>query len=403
MYDLIIVGAGIVGLGTAYAIQKHHPHLRICLLEKETGPAVHQTGHNSGVIHSGLYYKPGSIKAQNCAAGRHQLEQFAREHNIPFDICGKILVATNERELPFLETIADRGRKNGLNGLVPLDPDTIREHEPHCQGLAGLYVPQTGIIDFSQVSRTLVDVLRGVGVDIFFSKSVFKIIHEEGGVTLHTNAESFQARHLITCGGLQCDRLAQEDGCNLDLRIVPFRGDYYELTEKAQHKVRHLIYPVPDPDLPFLGVHFTRMLDGCVECGPNAVFNFKRESYSKTGFSIRDTYSALSFPGTWRLFKREWKYGLDEYKRAFSKKAFLTALQKMIPDMTMDDISPGRAGVRAQALDRNGHLLDDFVIEHRLNSIHVLNAPSPAATAALAIGDTIRELAEKEFTFPSPP
>jgi L-2-hydroxyglutarate oxidase LhgO len=394
-----VIGGGIVGLASAYKIVLNQPHIRVAVLEKEDKLAAHQTGHNSGVIHSGLYYKPGSAKAKTCAKGRKELIAFAEEHKIPYDICGKIIVATDEKELDGLEKIFRSGRENGIEGLEKIGPDEIKEIEPFSTGIAGLRVPCTGIIDFVKVAEKLGQLIegRGGGNKVLTSHEVTKFDKHDFYTKVVTNQETFDTRYVINCAGLQCDRIAKMDGLEPGMRIVPFRGDYYELTEQAGSKVNHLIYPVPNPDFPFLGVHFTRMLDGSVECGPNAVFSFKREGYGKTDFNLKDSWESLSFLGTWKLFFKHWKYGLGEYTRAFSKKLFLRQLQRLIPSLGADDIKPGTAGVRAQAVGLNGTPIDDFVVERRENSIHVLNAPSPAATASLAIGDYINEIAAEHF------
>jgi L-2-hydroxyglutarate oxidase LhgO len=398
-FDIVVIGGGIVGLASAYKIVLNQPHIRVAVLEKEDKLAAHQTGHNSGVIHSGLYYKPGSAKAKTCAEGRKELIAFAEEHKIPYDICGKIIVATDEKELDGLEKIFRNGRENGIEGLEKIGPDEIKEIEPFSTGIAGLRVPCTGIIDFVKVAEKLGQLIesRGGGNKVLTSHEVTKFDKHDFYTKVVTNQETFDTRYVINCAGLQCDRIAKMDGLEPGMRIVPFRGDYYELTEQAGSKVNHLIYPVPNPDFPFLGVHFTRMLDGSVECGPNAVFSFKREGYGKTDFNLKDSWESLSFLGTWKLFFKHWKYGLGEYTRAFSKKLFLRQLQRLIPSLGADDIKPGTAGVRAQAVGLNGAPIDDFVVERRENSIHVLNAPSPAATASLAIGDYINEIAAEYF------
>ena len=398
-FDIVVIGGGIVGLASAYKIVLNQPHIRVAVLEKEDKLAAHQTGHNSGVIHSGLYYKPGSAKAKTCAKGRKELIAFAEKHKIPYEICGKIIVATDEKELDGLENIFRKGRENGIEGLEKIGPDEIKEIEPFSTGIAGLRVPCTGIIDFVKVAEKLGQLIesRGGGNKVLTSHEVTKFDKHDFYTKVVTNQETFDTRYVINCAGLQCDRIAKMDGLEPQMRIVPFRGDYYELTEQAGSKVNHLIYPVPNPDFPFLGVHFTRMLDGLVECGPNAVFSFKREGYGKTDFNLKDSWESLSFLGTWKLFFKHWKYGLGEYTRAFSKKLFLRQLQRLIPSLGPDDIKPGTAGVRAQAVGRNGAPIDDFVIERRGNSIHVLNAPSPAATASLAIGDYINEIATEHF------
>ncbi len=398
-FDIVVVGGGIVGLASAYKIALSHPAVRLAVLEKEDRPATHQTGHNSGVIHSGLYYKPGSTKAATCTAGRRELIEFARTHNIPHDICGKIIVATDESELPALERLFENGRQNGVEGLERIGPDRITEIEPCAAGVAALHVPSAGIIDFVKVAERLAELIERTG-----EHNKMLVCHEVTGFDKHdfytnvvTNKGTFRTRCIINCAGLQSDRVARLDGFTPSVRIVPFRGDYCTLDGPAAAKVRNLLYPVPDPEFPFLGVHFTRGIDGSVECGPNAVFAFKREGYDRMNVSLRDSWESLSYPGTWRLFARHWRYGLGEYVRAFSKTRLLAQLQRLIPSLTAEDIHPGKTGIRAQALDPKGCLVDDFKIEARGNSIHVLNAPSPAATAALAIGEHIRQTAAKQF------
>ena len=399
IFDIAIIGGGIVGAATFYQLQKHHPYLKIILIEKEKRLAFHQTGNNSGVMHSGLYYKPGSLKARNCVEGRKALVEFAKQHKIPFDVCGKIVVATDAAELPFLDKIYETGMLNGLVGLQKINAEQIKEHEPFCQGIAGIWVPETGIIDYVMATEKMVSLAlsQNPESELVLNEEANKFEKAGEVNSIFTNKNIYTSRHLIFCGGLQADRLAKKDHVKLKEKVVGFRGDYYELTEEARHKIRNLIYPVPNPDFPFLGVHFTRMTNGEIECGPNAVFTFKREGYGKTDFSWRDTIDALSYRGTWKLFFQNMKFGINEYRRAFSKKLFLKTLQRLVPSLTMDDIKPGRSGVRAMLLNETGDTRDDFRIEYRENSIHVLNAPSPAATACLAIGDNIREMAEKHF------
>ncbi len=398
-FDGIIVGGGIVGAATLYQLQKRHPERRFLLLEKEDHLAGHQTGHNSGVIHSGIYYKPGSLKATNCVKGRRELVRFAQEHAIPHDVCGKVIVATDESEFPFLDKIHARGLENDIEGVERIDADGIREVEPECSGIKGVWVPCTGIIDFPAATEKMAELARGMQEKTRVVTGEAVTGHQEEGeeTLVYTDQRVYRTSHVIYCGGLQSDRLAKKDGVDLKEKVVGFRGDYYELTEKAQEKVKNLIYPVPDPAFPFLGVHFTRMIHGGVECGPNAVFTFKREGYGKTDLDLRDTLDALSYKGTWKLFFKHWQFGLDEYRRAFSKKLFLNRLRRLIPSLEMDDIEPGRAGVRAMLLDQEGEMVDDFRIEYKSNSIHVLNAPSPAATASLSIGEYISEMAEERF------
>ncbi len=397
-WDVVIVGGGIVGAATMYKLQTRFPAKRILLLEKEPHLADHQTGNNSGVIHSGIYYKPGSYKAKTCVQGRRELVAFAKQHGIAHDICGKIIVAMEPDEVPRLDNIWERGQQNGIEDMERIDADRIREIEPHCTGLAGIRIGCTGIIDFRATTNKLAELARTLNPasEVHTGEEVLRT-KETGGVSeVLTNKTIYRSRVVIFCGGLQSDRLAKMDGASLPERIVGFRGDYYELTPQAKHKVKHLIYPVPDPRFPFLGVHFTRMTDGSIECGPNAVFTFKREGYGKTDFSLADTWDALTYGGTWKLFFKNWRYGLDEYRRAFSKKLFLKTLRRLIPSLTMDDIHPGRAGVRAMLLGTDGEMVDDFRIERRGQHIHVLNAPSPAATACLAIGEEIVNMSVKE-------
>ncbi len=400
IYDIAVVGGGIVGLAAAYKINSAYPALSVLVLEKEKELAMHQTGHNSGVIHSGLYYKPGSYKAKNCVDGRRELVAFAREHKIPHDICGKIIVATDASELPHMNRAFNNGLQNGVEGIEKIGPEKIKDIEPYCTGMEGIWVPCTGIIDFAAVARKYASLITSKfsGSRVLNEQEVTGFEKNTGFTIVRTKKSAFRARYLINCTGLHCDRIAKKEGVDPDMQIVGFRGDYYELTEEGKKKVRNLIYPVPNPEFPFLGVHFTRMVNGETECGPNAVFTFKREGYGKTDFNLKDTAEALTYGGTWKLFFRHWRFGLDEYRRAFSKRLFLQRLQKLIPSLKMDDIHPGRAGVRAMALDCDGNMIDDFKIIYHGNALHVLNAPSPAATASLAIGNAIREMAEKHFS-----
>ena len=398
-YDIAIIGGGIVGAATLYKLQNRFPDKKIVLLEKENCLADHQTGHNSGVIHSGLYYKPGSLKAKNCVEGRHELVAFAKENNIAHDVCGKVVVATKESELEYLEKIYQNGVANQIEGLKKITGEEIKQYEPFVEGIAGLFVACTGIIDFRGATAKMVELSLAIQPEskLLLEHEVIDVKKESSTSTIITNKGNFEAKHLVFCAGLQADRLARKDGVNLKEQVVGFRGDYYELTEEAKKKVKNLVYPVPDPAFPFLGVHFTRMTNGDVECGPNAVFTFKREGYGKTDFSLKDSWDALTYKGTWKLFFQNMSYGINEYRRAFSKKLFLKTLQVMIPSLTMDDIVPGRAGVRALLLGEDGDTRDDFRIEYHGNSIHVLNAPSPAAPASLAIGGYIADEAEKHF------
>jgi len=400
-FDIAIVGGGIVGAATAYKLQLAFPNKSIAVLEKESRLANHQTGNNSGVIHSGIYYKPGSFKAKNCIEGRKELVNFVREFGIQHDICGKIIVATTADELPNLENIYNRGIENGVEDVVKINSEQISEIEPHCKGIAGIRVGCTGIVDFRGTTEKLAELVSAKQENsrILLNHEVLAIEKHSSQSMLLTNQGTILASYVIFCGGLQADRLAKKDQVNLDMAILGFRGDYYELSEQGKGKVKNLIYPVPNPKFPFLGVHFTRMVDGSVECGPNAVFVFKREGYKKTDFDLKDTVDALSYPGTWKFFGKHWKYGIEEYRRAFSKKLFLSQLQRLIPDLKMDDLAHERAGVRAMALSDSGEMIDDFKIEYRERSIHVLNAPSPAATACLAIGNEVTNMARKHFGF----
>jgi L-2-hydroxyglutarate oxidase len=388
-FDVAIVGAGIVGLATALRILQQRPATRLVVIEKEAAVARHQTGNNSGVIHSGLYYKPGSLKARNCSEGYRQLLDFCRAEGIAHEICGKIVVATREDEFGPLDELHRRGIANGLDGLRWLGPEAIREIEPHCAGIKGLFVPQTGIVDYSAVSEKCAEKIRAAGGEIALGERVEAIRRSGDRVQVATPSVTRTCRVLVACGGLHSDRLARQTQPDLPLRITPFRGEYYVLGPNAQGLVRNLIYPVPDPAFPFLGVHFTRMINGGVECGPNAVFAFRREGYRKTDFSLRDTWEALAWPGFRIVARKYWRTGLGEFHRSFSKAAFVRALQRLIPDVRAGHLSPGGAGVRAQACARDGRLIDDFHIVEDGNVVHVCNAPSPAATASLAIGATI--------------
>ena len=390
-YDFAIVGGGILGIATAYQLQKKYPDKLIVVFEKDDFLADHQTGNNSGVIHSGLYYKPGSKKAELCMKGKQDLVEFAKKYNIPHDICGKVVVATEDYEIPILEKIFSNGKANGCEGIKLINGDQIKEKEPYAVGIKGIWVPTTGIIDYRKVTEVMAKQLLLINPKskILTNHEVLKIENNNDISILTTNQTKFSSKFVVFCGGLHADRLATKDNIKLDLKIVPFRGDYYNLTEKGMHKVKNLIYPVPDTEFPFLGVHFTRMVVGGVECGPNAVFSFKREGYKRSDFNLKDSFDALTYVGLWKLFSKHWKKGLLEYKRAYSKKLFLKTLQKIIPSLSMEDIKPARAGVRAQALDINGELVYDFKIEEKGNHFHVLNAPSPAATACLSIGEYI--------------
>ena len=398
-YDIAIIGGGIVGAATLYKLQRAYPQLSIVLFEKEDQLAAHQTGNNSGVIHSGLYYKPGSLKAKNCVSGRHELVKFAKDYNVSHDVCGKVVVATKQSEFKFMDEIFENGLANKTEGIEKISGDQVKDIEPFVEAKAGIWVPCTGIIDFVGATNKMVEVALGINEKskVALSEEAVSFQRNTDGTTITTNKSTYNARFLIFCGGLQADRLAKKDGVGVPEKVVGFRGDYYELTDDAKHKVKNLIYPVPNPEFPFLGVHFTRMVNGDVECGPNAVFTFKREGYGKTDFNLTDTIDALSYSGTWKLFFKNMSFGIDEYRRAFSKRLFLKTLQGLIPSLQMEDIKPGRAGVRALLLGKDGDTKDDFRIEYSKNSIHILNAPSPAATACLAIGNDVCEMASKHF------
>lgn len=390
-YDFIIVGAGIVGAATAYKLQLKYPNKSIALLEKEADIGKHQTGRNSGVIHSGIYYKPNSYKAKNCKNGREQLLEFAEKYAIPFHICGKIIVATNKEELTNLENIYRRGVENQTPNIEYINTQAIKKIEPNIKGLKAILVPSAGIIDYVAVNKKLASLITEINPKsrLITACKFLAAISSTQRKTIQTSKGTYTADKIIFCTGLQSDRIAAKGQASLSLKIVGFRGDYYKFTSKSQNKINNLVYPVPDPAFPFLGVHFTKMIDGSVECGPNAVFSFAREGYKKTSFSFKDTWEALSYIGTWKLFQKFWKKGLGEYKRAFSKRLFVKELQKLMPKLKKEDLIVAKSGIRAQAINSEGAMIDDFKIVHKKGSIHVLNAPSPAATACLAIADEI--------------
>lgn len=397
IYDFTVVGAGIVGLSTAYKLSLKYPDSNILVLEKEEHVAAHQTGHNSGVIHSGIYYKPGSYKAKNCVDGRHQLVEFCKSNSIEHDICGKVIVASNDSEIPKLTEIYERGLENKIEGIQLIDKDELLEIEPWVSGVKAIYVPCAGIVDFAGMCKVMARKLSESGNTLLFNEPVQGVFQTNGNLTVQTLHHRIKTKYLINCAGLHSDRIARASGVPSPVRIVPFRGEYYELTPEAEQKVKGLIYPLPNPEFPFLGVHFTRMALGGVECGPNAVFAFKREGYKKGSFDMKDTLETVDFPGFWKLARKHWKMGLDEMYRSYSKKGFLKNLQKLIPSIQLDDLTGSPSGVRAMALQPNGEILDDFYFETTENEIHVLNAPSPAATAGLAIGDEIVSKIEANF------
>lgn len=397
MYDITIIGGGIVGLATALQLKKSNPFLNILLLEKENELAKHQTGNNSGVIHSGLYYKPGSLKATNCIHGYNLLIDFCKQNEIPFDLCGKIVVATDENELPLLENLYVRGQQNGLQNLKKLGKEELLEYEPHVAGLAGIFVPQTGIVDYKLVAQKYGDLIRTKGGQINLGEKVLDIQSSEDKSVVVTQKTSYTTKLVINCAGLYSDKVARMTVPNLNVKIIPFRGEYYKLTKEKEYLVKNLIYPVPDPNFPFLGVHFTRMAKGGVEAGPNAVLAFKREGYKKSDINLSELGETLAWPGFQKVASKYWRTGFGEMYRSFSKAAFTKALQKLIPEIVESDLAPGGAGVRAQACDRNGGLVDDFMILEDKKVINVCNAPSPAATSSLAIGETVSALALARF------
>lgn len=390
--DVAIIGAGIVGLAVGLHLIRRIPGIRLLVLDKESEVAAHQTGHNSGVIHSGLYYKPGSLKARLCVEGAAAMVRFCREYGLPHEVCGKIVVATQESELPSLAELLRRGIANGLTGLRELDAAQIREIEPYSAGIRAIHIPSTGIANFKRVAQKYAELIERSGGEILPAHGVERIARELHAVILETSSGTIRARYAINCAGLHSDRIARMAGERFGLRIVPFRGEYYMVAPAKHYLVRGLIYPVADPRFPFLGVHFTRRVSGGLEAGPNAVFSFKREGYSHTAFDLGDAVSTAMFPGFWKMAARYWKSGLAEQYRSLSKRAFTVASQKLVPSLTEQDLEPGGSGVRAQALDSSGRLLDDFYFVYRDRILHVCNVPSPAATASLVIG---REIVNK--------
>jgi L-2-hydroxyglutarate oxidase len=397
-YDVVVIGGGIVGLATALNLKSSDSRIRLLLIEKEDDFAKHQTGNNSGVIHSGLYYKPGSLKATNCIEGYKMLVDFCEANEVPYELCGKIVVATRKEQLPILENLYQRGIQNGLDGLKMLDQPQMKEIEPHVAGLKAIKVPQTGIVDYKVVALKYADKIRELGGELKLNEKVSSISEINGVSTVVTNKGSYDTSLVINCAGLYSDKVAEfTERDSIDLKIVPFRGEYYEIKPERQYLVNHLIYPVPDPNFPFLGVHFTRMISGGVEAGPNAVLAFKREGYTKWGINLGEFMETLQWPGFQKVAMKYWKTGFGEYYRSFSKNAFTKALQELIPEIKKEDLVPGGAGVRAQACDRTGGLLDDFSILENSQAINVCNAPSPAATSSLAIGKTVSEMALKRL------
>ena len=398
VYDVVIVGGGIVGLATGYKLINARPDLKLAIIEKENQLAKHQTANNSGVIHSGLYYKPGSLKAQNCIQGYHQLIEFCETEKIPFEITGKVVVATRETQRPLLDMLLERGLQNGLTGTRKITLDELKDFEPHCTGVGAIHVPQTGIVDYLQVALAYGRKILQQGGKIFLEHKVLNIKQKDAINYIETSKEIFQAKLVVNCAGLYSDKVARmNDETINDVKIIPFRGEYFKLKKEREHLVKNLIYPVPDPNFPFLGVHFTRMKKGGVEAGPNAVLAFKREGYKKSDVNFGELAETLGWPGFQKVAGKYWKTGLGELYRSFSKSAFTKALQELIPEIQEEDLVEGGAGVRAQACDRTGGLLDDFAIRESQFAINVLNAPSPAATSSLAIGSTVAEMVLKRY------
>lgn len=396
-FDIGIIGGGIIGLATAYRLSRLFPELKAVVIEKENVLAAHQTGHNSGVIHSGLYYKPGTAKAIHAVRGAALMKQFCADHAVPFKICGKLVVATEERELPALDELYRRGTANGVPDLKILHREQLREIEPHTAGIRALHIPHAGIVDYTQVSLKLGELIQSAGSEIRLGTRVLSISKNSGKHVLQTNEEAFHVRYIIGCAGLFSDRVARMSGTDPEICIIPFRGEYYKIRPEKNYLVRGLIYPVPDARFPFLGVHFTNLVNGGVEAGPNAVLAFKREGYKKSDFSLTDTFETLTYPGFIKLARKYWRMGWQEMRRSYSKKLFVAALQKLVPEIQASDLVTGGSGVRAQALKPTGELVDDFMIVETHGALHVCNAPSPAATASLAIADTILEKAKLHF------
>ncbi|MEQ8582746.1 MAG: L-2-hydroxyglutarate oxidase [Marinoscillum sp.] len=397
MYNVVVIGGGIVGLASALKIKESNPKLRVAVVEKEKGLATHQTGHNSGVIHSGLYYKPGSLKAKNCVDGYHKLLRFCDEEEIPYELCGKIVVATNEEQIDTLNMLYERGIQNGLTGMKKLNKEELNNYEPHVNGIQGIHVPQTGIIDYKAVAAKYAEKIRHFGGDIFPDNKVLDIEENKGFIQVITQHQTLTARLVINCSGLFSDKVAKLTGVPVNYRIIPFRGEYFKLKKEKEHLVKNLIYPVPDPNFPFLGVHFTRMIGGGIEAGPNAVLAYRREGYTKSDINLGELAGTLGWKGFRKVAAKYWKTGLGEFYRSYSKSAFTKALQELLPEIQKSDLEPGGSGVRAQACDREGGLIDDFLILESDKVINVGNAPSPAATSSLAIGEHVAALALKRF------
>ena len=394
---VIIIGGGLVGLATACKLSRRCPSARVTVLEKESKVCAHQSGHNSGVLHAGLYYKPGSLKARLAVSGVREMVEFCREHAVPHEICGKLVVAADDSEVPRLRALHERGSQNGLEGLRLLNREEMRESEPHVGGVAGLRVPQEGIVDYAKVCEAMRAEIESKGGAVVLGAEVTALELKGGEWRIGTTAGDQAADFLINCAGLHCDRVSMLAGEKREVRIVPFRGEYYKIRPERQHLVRNLIYPVPDPQFPFLGVHFTRLIHGGIEAGPNAVLAFAREGYRKTDVKLADLWDALTFSGLWRFLAKHKRMSWEELRRSFSKRLFCESLQRLVPEIRAEDLSPGGAGVRAQAMSPDGNLVQDFCLLNRDRALHVLNAPSPAATAALAIGEEISNLVAREI------
>ena len=390
--DLLIIGAGIVGLATALDYARRFPDKRLLVVEKEDRVAAHQTGHNSGVIHSGLYYKTGSLKARNCVAGCASMKRFCQEHAIAYEECGKLVVATTAEEVPRLEQLHQRGLANGVERMRLLSRDEFCEIEPYCDGICALHAPSTGIVDYTDVAKKYAELIERAGGEIVFHAKVVGLRDDSDANLVETTAGVFRASYVINCAGLYSDAVTRMAGCKTDLEIIPFRGEYYEIKPERRYLVRNPIYPVPDPRFPFLGVHFTRHVDGSVEAGPNALLAFRREGYTGSSVDLSEAVATLRYPGFWKMARKFWRKGMEEQYRAWVKTAFTRALQQMVPELTEADLVPGGSGVRAQAVDRNGNLVDDFRFLHSRRMIHVCNVPSPAATASLEIGREVVDM-----------
>ena len=397
-FDIAIIGGGIVGMATAFQLLNQQPGIKVCVLDKEADVGMHQSSHNSGVIHSGIYYTPGSLKAQNCFRGYKLLVEFAEKHGIPYDLCGKVIVATNEEERPILDGILQKGLANGLKGIKIIPSEEVKEKEPHVKSVAAIWVPQSGIINYGTVTAKYLELFQNKGGHFYAGAKVHQIIKKQAHCIVVSSNREIQARMVINCAGLYSDKVTTMNNQDIDLKILPFRGEYYELKKEKEYLVNNLIYPVPNRNFPFLGVHFTRMIEGGIEAGPNAVLAFKREGYSRWDFNFSELTETLAYPGFQKLAAKYWKDGLEELRRSYSKRVFVKALQKLIPEIRPEDVYRGRAGVRAMACQADGNLVDDFKIVESENIINVCNAPSPAATSSLAIGEHVANIALQKLS-----